>query len=104
VSARHRHVKKRIRALEREQQDLVELLRAYQLVIGDAVTAVPIATLKDLTRLQDVARERFYQSSIAHQREEELLALMPKSLHGDGYDPGDEEQYRDALPKIRSLP
>lgn len=94
MSARTRIIKRRIRELEREQQHLVELSQAFTVVIGYAASKIPISTLRDLTRLQDEIREQFYQSNIQQQREEELLASMPKR-HGESpHDPGDEHEHR----------
>lgn len=101
MSGRHRLVKRRIRELEHFANDATFTMAAYERVIRDA------SGLCDLTHIRE--RYRFWcdkrRDIVSElQREEELLANMPKTLGASPHDAGDEEQYRDEKPKQRSAP
>ena len=95
MSARIRHIKRRIRELEHFAADAVAALNAYERVIRDASG---IADLTDIRR-----RHRWWCDRLASigddvRREQELLASMPKTLGASPHDPGDEQA---ASPKGR---
>jgi hypothetical protein len=100
MSGRQRIVKRRIRAAEQEIARLDNLLGCYEVVMTDGMVSAD--TVRELFDCGVSIRNAMYLQSRVLEREQDLLASMPKRLHGDDYDPGDEQQHRDEKKKVRA--
>ena len=88
MSGRHRQVKRRIRELEQSIQHARRLAQSYEIVITDC--AGYSGSLELVIKRLDWHRMRIGEWSAELQRENELLATMPKRHGASPHDPGDE--------------
>lgn len=83
MSARHRHVKRRIRGLERRIEELAELLGSYERCIQDLMGADQGELGLMLGLRQREVMQLCVDAGSALNIEKETLAAMPKRLGDD---------------------